>query len=103
MIRFLRVKVVLDDVPDVTALDCVRHRLGEDELLLSFRQVCEAQIGDEGDKAVLKLLVPMTMQNAINFLLKVLELLLRSLCHVFHVLLLVQGHFQRAAVCVHAL
>ena len=99
----MRLKIVLDDVSNVTALDCVRHSLGEDELLLPFRQIREAQIGDEGDKAILKLLVPMTLQNAVNLLLKVLELLLCSLSHVLHILLLVQGDFQRTAVCVHAL
>ena len=45
----------------------------------------------------------MTLQNAVNLLLKVLKLLLCSLCHVLHILLLVQGNFQRAAVCIHAL
>ena len=83
----MRLKIVLDDVSNVTALDCVRHSLGEDELLLPFRQIREAQIGDEGDKAILKLLVPMTLQNAVNLLLKVLELLLCSLSHVLHILL----------------
>ena len=99
----MRLKIVLDDVSNVTALDCVRHSLGEDELLFPFRQIRKAQIGDEGDKAILKLLVPMTLQNAVNLLLKVLELLLCSLSHVLHILFLVQGDFQRTAVCVHAL
>jgi len=45
----------------------------------------------------------MTRYNSFNFLLKVLELLLRSLCHILDVLLLVKRQFKRPAVGVKTL
>lgn len=45
----------------------------------------------------------MTRYNAFNFLLEVLELLPRSLCHILNVLLLVKRQFKCSAVGVKTL
>ena len=45
----------------------------------------------------------MPLEYFLDLLRKMFVLLLGSLGHVLHVLLLVEGHFQRATVSVHAL
>ena len=74
MLRFGQVAFLLgleeiqNDVSDVLAFYRARHRLGEDELFLSFSHFCEAEIDDERHDAILELLVAMAIQYAPNLL-----------------------------------
>ena len=79
IVERLEFQEILDYVSNVAPFDRVRHCLREYQLLLRLGHVCQAEVGHEGDETVLKLLLAVPLDNALELLREVFVLLFGAL------------------------
>ena len=89
MVQILGVQIVFYDVSDEFTFDCASHGFRENQLFFSLGHIRKTQIRDECHKTIFKFLVAMATQYFLDFLRKMLILLLCSLGHIFHILFLI--------------
>ena len=89
MVQILGVQIVFYDVSDEFTFDCASHGFRENKLFLSLGHIRKTQICYECHKTIFKFLVAMATQYFLDFLRKMLILLLGALGHILHILFLI--------------